>query len=196
MVEGCEGLVDRRAPAARRGVRLVQRGAREPHRGRRGRLRARRTASGGTGRRRPRPCRVPAPGRGRGSERDGRTVAPLAGSSRAPRRGRRAGTRRGAGRSGPTRPRRSPRPRQRRCEGADAMTRRGPRDIAKAAIVIIEGMKGEPLDEEIEDVMTVAIWDAVAGGKESVPAQRMKRTKARPVPEGAPETNPNSKDGE
>jgi hypothetical protein len=52
-------------------------------------------------------------------------------------------------------------------------TKRGPRDIAKAAITIAEGMTGKPLDEEIADLMTDAIWDAYVAGRESV---------ARPAP--------------
>jgi hypothetical protein len=57
--------------------------------------------------------------------------------------------------------------------GADERTtRRGPAEIAKAAVVIAEGMKGDPLDEEIADVMADAIWDAYAAGKDS--ARRVK----------------------
>jgi hypothetical protein len=40
----------------------------------------------------------------------------------------------------------------------------GPADIAKAALAIIEGMKGEPCDEEIADVLRDAVWDAFAAG--------------------------------
>ncbi len=56
------------------------------------------------------------------------------------------------------------------------MRNRGPAQIAKAARTIIEGMTGEPLDEEIDDVMTDAIWDAFVAGKESMAKPKRKRT--------------------
>lgn len=55
-----------------------------------------------------------------------------------------------------------------------------PNEIAKNARKIIEGMKGERLDEEIDDVMTDAIWEAFAAGKQSVGKPR--KPKATPAP--------------
>jgi hypothetical protein len=61
---------------------------------------------------------------------------------------------------------------------------RGPSDIAKAVFVIAEGMKGEPLDEEIADLVTDAIWDAFVAGKEA--AQRAPAARAADAKEGTP----------
>jgi hypothetical protein len=63
--------------------------------------------------------------------------------------------------------------------GAERTTRRGPAEIAKAAIVIAEGMKGEPLDEEIADLMTDAIWDAFVAGRESTEKPERKKKGGR-----------------
>ena len=60
----------------------------------------------------------------------------------------------------------------------------GPAQITRAALAMIEGMKGEPLDEEIADVLADAVWDAFASGRDS--ARRIKPPRAS-APGAAPE---------
>jgi hypothetical protein len=61
-------------------------------------------------------------------------------------------------------------------------TKRGPRDIAKATLTIAEGMTGEPLSEEIADLVTDAIWDAFVAGRESMAKPRRTRKASLSAP--------------
>lgn len=69
----------------------------------------------------------------------------------------------------------------------------GPSEIARAAKRIIEGMKGEPLDEEIADVMTDAIWEAFSAGRDAEAAAKPKR-KRKALASPAAETPTNTEE--
>jgi hypothetical protein len=40
----------------------------------------------------------------------------------------------------------------------------GPHEVAQTALVILEGMRGKPVDEEIADVIRDACWTAYGNG--------------------------------
>jgi hypothetical protein len=53
------------------------------------------------------------------------------------------------------------------------VAKRGPRETARDALAILESMRGgEPVDEEIADVLTDAVWEAYANGLENGKASR------------------------
>jgi hypothetical protein len=61
-----------------------------------------------------------------------------------------------------------------------AAVKRGPREVARDALAILESMRGgEPVDEEIADVLTDACWEAYGNGLENGKAsKRTSRTNA------------------
>jgi len=54
--------------------------------------------------------------------------------------------------------------------------KRGPKETARDALKILESMRGgEPVDEEIADVLTDAVWEAYANGLENGKASRSRK---------------------